>query len=158
MSIVSFLVSRLSNFEAPRPLKTRLKKLFNNLLYPSLLSLFVFATLCIFLFLIFDLVPIPNATYCKPFSNSITYNALFQLYGAILQFSFMGFFLWVCFTQLNLLLMLCFPFAFAMKLRLRVVIYLIQSLVSIVIPLFLVCLTLALGEGSPYRVYINILI
>ena len=116
----------------------------------------MFATLCIFLFLIFDLVPIPNSTYCKQFNNSGIYNALFQLYGAIFQFAFIGYFLWVSFTLLNILLVLCFPFEFQKNSRMRVFIFTIQFIVSIALPLFLVCVTLALWEGSPYQAYINI--
>ena len=112
ISIVSFLMVRFSETEKHSPLKKRLTDLFDNLL--------ICLQLCIFLFLIFDLAPIPNSTYCKQFNNSGIYNALFQLY-----------------------------------VRIHGVLS-IQFIVSIALPLFLVCVPLALWEGKPYQAYINI--
>ena len=96
ISFISFVASTYSaSNESFATMRTRAKKLFDSLITPSMISLYISAIFCIFLFLIFDIVPNPNQSYCKPFGNSSADNILFQLYGALFQYAIMSFFFWL---------------------------------------------------------------
>ena len=137
--------------------QSRLQKFFNTLLSPSLLFLFLFGSFCIVLFAIFDL-PDPSDTYQKAY-NTQSDLILLNLYGALFHFGIFGFFFWVNFTLLNLLLTLFFPFKLRSNTNARVIIVLTELVVSVLIPLILVIATLVIRAGIPYQaIYIWLIV
>ena len=139
------------------PRQSRLQNLFNTLLSPSLLFLFLFGSFCIVLFAIFDL-PDPSDTYQKVYSTQSDL-ILLNLYGALFHFGIFGFFFWVNFTLFNLLLTLFFPFKLRSNANARVTIVLTELVVSVLIPLILVIVTLVIRAGVPYQaIYIWLIV
>lgn len=137
--------------------QSRLQKFFNTILSPSLLFLFLFASFCVVLFAIFDL-PDPSHTYQKVYTVQSDL-ILLNLYGALFHFGIFGFFFWVNFTLLNLLLTLLFPLKLRSNANARVSIIVTELIVSILIPLILVCATLAIRAGYPYMsIYIWLIV
>ena len=146
-SLITFLLGLCFIRDEKTP--TLFNQLFETLLSPSIFTLYIFASLCILLFFVFDL-PNPNQTYCIPSSQE---NVGFNLYGAIFHFSFMGYFFWVNLTLFNLLLMISFPMAFYSNMRLKIGIYAIEVIISLFITLLLVSITFITRNtyyGIPY--------
>ena len=127
---------------------TMLERYFNSILTPSLVGLYVYGTFCVVLFLIFDL-PDPSDTYQKTLTNQSD-RILLNLYGALFHFSILGFFFWVSFTLLNLLLTTTFPFAFLSSFKLKFGIILSQACITVLVSLCIVFITLGLRSGFPY--------
>ena len=130
---------------------TMLERYFNSILTPSLVGLYVYGTFCVVLFLIFDL-PDPSDTYFKVFTQSD--RILLNLYGALFHFSILGFFFWVNFTLLNLLLTTAFPFAFLSNFKLKFGVILSQACIAVLVSLCIVFITLGIQKGFPYVTFL----
>ena len=128
--------------------ESKVQKFFKSLLTPSLLFLYLFASFCVILLVIFDL-PDPSDTYQKLYETKAE-RILLNLYGALFHFGIFGFFFWVNFTLFNLLLTLLYPVEMSTRNKLRVWIIAIELVVSIAVPILLVIITLAIREGYPY--------
>ena len=148
ISLLTFLVNLCKKSEAGSSESSFCKRLFSSLVTPSLLSLFLFAFICVLLFMITDL-PNPNNTFCKVYESTADF-VLYNMYGAIYQFFFIGFLFWVIFTLLNLLLIVSFPFRFNSTTKIKYYIFMFESVISISVPLLFVIVTLALGRGRAY--------
>ena len=158
LSLVTLILRQIFEDNAVAGVRqSRIQKFFNTILSPSLLFLFIFGSFCVVLFAIFDL-PDPSDTYQKVY-NTHSDIILLNLYGALFHFGIFGFFFWVNFTLLNLLLTLFFPFKLRSNANARVSIVLTELVVSVVVPLFLVIATLVTRAGIAYQsVYIWLIV
>ena len=129
LSVVSNLtfVLKLCSQPVRRKPYSFLKEVFESLLTPILFNMFVFASVCILIFFISD-IPDPSQTYCEP--SNVWSRILGPLYFIVL----FGFMISVSFILLNLFLTITFPFAMRTNIKLKVIIYLVETLVSIGIP------------------------
>ena len=148
ISLLTFLINICTKSEAGSNKSSFCKRLFKSMVSPSLLSLFLFAFFCILLFMIADL-PNPDSTFCKEHESTAGF-VLFNIYGALIQFMYFGFLFWVNFTLLNLLLIISFPFEFDSSIRMKKYLFLIELIISIVVPLLIVIVTLAVTSGRAY--------
>ena len=150
VSLSTFLLRLFFEESATGSVKRQpiVQKFFNSILTPTLLFLYLFASFCVILLVILDL-PDPSDTYQKQYETRGE-RILLNLYGALFHFGIFGFFFWVNFTLLNLLLTLLYPVEFNTKYKLRVWIVVTELVLSIAIPLLLVIITLGIREGYPY--------
>ena len=160
LSILSILTlvlnSFLENTSDSGEKVAMLERYFNSILTPSLVGLCVYGMFCVVLFLIFDL-PDPSDTYQKTFATQSD-RILLNLYGALFHFSILGYFFWINFTLLNLLLTATFPLAFlSNKLNSRVI--LSQACIGVLASLCIIFVTLGLRSGFPYfPIYIRLVV
>ncbi|KAI6660122.1 hypothetical protein LOD99_10566 [Oopsacas minuta] len=137
--------------------QTKLGKFFEALLAPSILFLYLFASFCVVLLVIFDL-PDPSVTYQKQY-NTQSDLILLNVYGALFHFGIFAFYFWVNFTLLNLLLTIMYPLQLKANNKIRIGIIVTELMISIIIPILLVIGSLALRDGRPYMsIYIWLIV